>query len=455
MKLYNFDQISSFEKYLIEKLDYRSIILMENAANSIVDFLIKVLNGNIEQIYPIWQQKKLKEKLVKSLNIFNLEKREITFLVGSGNNGGDALAIARKLIIRKKNKIKVNILNFGNAKTELRIYQENLLRILNFENIEFFELKDEEIFNLNPGENIKKIISAPILIDGITGIGLKPPLDEKLIRKIEIIERYKDNDSFIISIDLPTGLAEKSEKVINVDITLMLQWAKQEFFTIENRKFSLTYDILPCDMLISNTFFNDSLITNDNNNFELVRKEDLKDILKKSEFYSHKGNFGKVFIISNSLSTFGATVIASKAAIKSGAGYVYLILNKEYESFCKVSLPYIITIGYDKSLNLKFINNLLEKDFKTIEKDNKRYNCTVIIGSGFGKDKEKFFIFFNNFIDKNINILVDGDGLNIIAENIAEFAKISKNRKAKLVFTPHQKEFDRIFEGFINLITMS
>ncbi|HPC37969.1 MAG TPA: bifunctional ADP-dependent NAD(P)H-hydrate dehydratase/NAD(P)H-hydrate epimerase [Exilispira sp.] len=492
MKLLSFQKISDLERYLIDDLDYKAIILMENAANSIANILIDIIKNKKIDFEPFWLNKDLQIKIDYALARFN-KKDEITFLVGSGNNGGDALAVARKIFLREN--YKINILFFGEGKSELRIYQEKLLKSLNLQkqllnNLD--EEKDKSIYKdnlIHEGSNLKKInfiqieddliqsilsekieiskdiedaLNAPLLIDGITGIGLKSPLDEKLKRRIEFIERYKQKDSIVISIDLPTGCTKNSEKVLNADITLMLQWAKLEFFLVENRKYSLTYKILECDMADCNYLENLKSLKNkdenkgkyNNNNFknnnfkntfekniELIQFDDIKKILKKREFYSNKGNFGRVFIISNAPSTLGAPIIASKSAIKTGAGYVYLCLKKEYEADCKFALPYIITLPYDY--------DPFNSDFERVLNNNsKEFKDTVLIGSGFGLNEELFFKILTKLIDKKINILIDGDGLNIISKNFKIYFDLAKNRNSKIVFTPHKKEFERLFESF-------
>jgi len=443
LKLYSFNEIKDFEKILIEKKDYKAILLMENAANSITDFLFHLLENRIDdrifQIKPLWQQKNIYEKLKKTLEIFYSENKQISFLVGTANNGADALAVARKIAIRSDLNIKINILLFGKGKTELRLYQEKLLKNLGFNNIYFYELLDEDLEDneSNIKEIIKEIFDVPFLIDGLTGIGLKSPIDKKLTRRIDFIEKNRKLYSFTISIDLPTGLSNFSGKVLKTDLTSMLQWAKEEFFYVENRRYSDGYLILQCDMLGSDDI--------SENNIELIEKKDLIKILKKPDFYSHKGNFGRVFIVSNFISTLGATIIASNSAIRSGAGYVYLLVKKELEGFCKSTIPYIITLGYDESHDFSSLRQILSKNKKP-------FNDTILLGSGFGIDYQKFFDFFNLFKDYKVNILIDGDGLNIISKNFDQFVRISSSKNAKIIFTPHPKEFERLFQSFENYL---
>lgn len=453
MRLFSFKQISNFERNLIDNLDYKNIILMENAASSISNILIKLLDGDFIEFEPKWLNKELKNRLFESLKVFK-KNNELTVLVGAGNNGGDALAVVRKLALKKS--YKINLLTFGEGKTDLRIYQERLLKNLNFHNISFLTIDDETIESIlndtkNLSDQIQKAINSPFLIDGITGIGLKNPIDKKLLKRIEFIEKYKENYSFVISIDLPTGCAEISEKVLKTDITLMLQWAKAEFFSSENRKYSLSYKIIDCDMPDPSYFEKEDekpfqvIKDNDNKKLELIELNDIKRILKKRSFSSHKGDFGRVFVMSSSISTLGAPIIACKSAIKTGAGYVYLCLKKEYESFCKVSMPYIITIPFENNSELSDFEKILSKSIK-------EFTDTVLIGCGFGLNNDLFFNILNRIIDKKINILIDGDGLNIIAKEFVKFTKIAENRKARLVFTPHKKEFERLFDSYINFI---
>lgn len=445
MKLYNFKNIKEFETNIIENLNYKDILLMENAAGAIIDRLIDIIENKKLNSYPVWLRKTLSEKLENALGIFNITKKEITILVGNGNNGGDALAVARKLSIRKD--YFINILFFGEGKTELRIYQEELLKKLNKNNLKFIYIDDNKIELMIDGKadientteenseienQIKFALKAPFIIDGLTGIGLRIPIDNRLKKRIEFIEKFKDEKSFVFSIDLPTGTALSSDKVLNVDLTFMIQWAKQEFFLNENRKYSLAYEVLKCDMPDVNP--------KDNEYIELVDKECIKKTWKKREFSSNKGNFGRVFVFSNTISTLGAPIIASKAAIKTGAGYVFLVIKKEDEPYLKASLPYIITIPYE--------NNSMELLNEKLSSNQKQFTDSVILGSGFGLDSELFFILLKLLINKKLNIIIDGDGLNIISKKFDIFSELALKRNSRIIITPHKKEFERIWDSY-------
>ncbi|MFN3411522.1 MAG: NAD(P)H-hydrate epimerase [Exilispira sp.] len=447
MKLYSFKQIEFLEKKLIEDYDYKPILLMENAANSISDLLLKLFEGDFEDFEPAYLNEYLFLKYKKAYDAF-IKNTEITFIIGSGNNGADALAVARKICIRKN--YKVNLLLMGSGKTELRLYQQKLLENINFKNLTFYDFSIEDS---NRKSKISEILTVPFIIDGVTGIGLKAPLNENLIKKIEFIEEYKGNDSFVISIDLPSGTTDSSSKILKSDICLMLQWAKAEFFYVENRKYCISYRILPCDMGIDN--FNNNI-----NSIELIQPENIKNIIKRRDFFSNKGNFGKVFIISASLSTLGAPLIASKASFKSGAGYVYLYIDEKFEKLCKTTFPYIITIPYKiNSDKTDFISRDFEikVDSKENQKVNskdfeKQFKDTVIIGTGFGIYPELFFKILSKIVSKKINIIIDGDGLNIISQNFEKYVQIIKNKTSKIVFTPHKKEFERLFDSYLNFV---
>ncbi len=447
MILYDFKKISLIEKKLIEELDYLAIIMMENAANAITEFFLKIIEERSIDAKPKWLNEMINFKFNKAYNAF-LINNEITFLVGSGNNGGDALAIARKISLRKE--YIINILFFGEGKTELRKYQEKLIKNLNMQNINFYQIDDNYIFNYFNFKNdlnkkilnveiYKRILSSPFLIDGITGIGLKYPIDEKLQRKIEFLEEFAGEDSFKISIDVPTGLTCFSNKVFKTDLTLMLQWAKSEFFSFENRKFCPSYLVVSCDM--------PDILQKEGNEIELVRKDSIKNLLKEREFYSNKGNFGKVFVISNSISTLGAPIIASKAAIKSGAGYVYLLIKEELENQVKTSIPYIITYPYDDSVKENLEKVLVDIENKFL-KNILDYKISFVIGSGFGNKFDLFYCFLEKIIDKKINIVIDGDGLNFISQDLLKFNELTRKRVAKIILTPHKKEFEKIYSSY-------
>ena len=164
MKILSAEEIRSWDQYTISNEPIASVDLMERAAGQCVNWLEE--NNYIG----------------KHFNIF----------CGKGNNGGDGLAIARKLI-EKKCPVHIYILEFGHKGTH--DFQVNLARLHQLPGVDIRFIQAEENFH-EPGKN-------DIIIDALFGSGLNRGLEGITAKLVEHINR---SGCEIIAIDIPSGL---------------------------------------------------------------------------------------------------------------------------------------------------------------------------------------------------------------------------------------------------------
>lgn len=142
---------------------------------------------------------------------------------------------------------------------------------------------------------------------------------------------------------------------------------------------------------------------------------------------THKGIQGHALIIGGSYGKIGAITLSSKACLKTGCGLVtvfvprcgYKILqtaNPEVMVLTDVSVKYITRIAFD------FVPQ------------------AIGIGPGIGQDIETHTA-IHQFIKTNkIPLVIDADALNILSQNIQWLTFLPE----KTIFTPHQKELERL-----------
>lgn len=148
----------------------------------------------------------------------------------------------------------------------------------------------------------------------------------------------------------------------------------------------------------------------------------VQTIFKKRLPDSHKGNHGHALIIAGSKEKMGAAIIATKSALRAGAG--------------------LVTVNIPKKERLAIFTSIPEAMIEFREEDNNRnkYNA-IAIGPGLGTDKpaERKV----EFVIDNVKspIVFDADALNLLSQNPQLLNKIP----SKSILTPHIKEFDRLF----------
>ncbi|RVU55726.1 NAD(P)H-hydrate epimerase [Anaerosphaera multitolerans] len=142
-----------------------------------------------------------------ALGIFNeINKYDsYTIVCGNGNNGGDGVALARHLLIDKRD---VDIFIMGEPQSEELI-----------ENLEILRTFTNNIYKLNEEEDLVKLVDSlevnEVTVDCIFGIGLCRDVRGIFEKVIEEINRHSN---YIISIDIPSGVEANTGEVLNTSV---------------------------------------------------------------------------------------------------------------------------------------------------------------------------------------------------------------------------------------------
>jgi len=171
------------------------------------------------------------------------------------------------------------------------------------------------------------------------------------------------------------------------------------------------------------------------NECTILNKEYIKPFLPPRKRDCNKGDFGKLLLITSCKAMSGASVIASRAALRSGAGLVYVASAESAVLPVQLSVPEAITLPLFETSEGKISSQ--NADF-LIEKA----NCcsAVVIGCGLSVCKDTKQLVRKLLRKVNVPIVLDADGINIAAQDI----NILKNTSAPVILTPHLKEMSRL-----------
>jgi hydroxyethylthiazole kinase-like uncharacterized protein yjeF len=169
-----------------------------------------------------------------------------------------------------------------------------------------------------------------------------------------------------------------------------------------------------------------------NNAYRLVvstptfEREDLLPLLTARRRHSHKGDYGRALLVAGSLGMAGASVLAARAAMRSGVGLLTLHVPRCNNTIVQTTLPEAMT-----SLDIcdTHITSLPSVG---------RFNA-VAVGPGLGTD-ESTAVALLQLMDCNVPVVMDADALNILSMHPDWFYKIP----AGSVITPHPGEFARL-----------
>lgn len=384
MKLFSTTQIRDIDRLTIEYEPVSSINLMERAALSIFSWFAENISSRFK----------------------------IIVFVGHGNNGGDGLALAR-LLIEIGYSVEVFMLETSSPSPDCQV---NLNRLKRQGVIDVQVIKSEDNF---PSIKIDSIV-----VDALFGSGLTRPIEGIAAKLINYINGF---NAKVISIDIPSGLfgevnpVPNNNPVVKASITLTLQFPKISFFFAENSRYVGEFIVLPIGL-------NQLAIEKTETNYQFVDIKDVKSICKHRHRFNHKGDFGHCLIIAGSKGMIGAAVLASKSCIKTGAGLVSTHIPKVGYTILQQSVPEVM------------VDEDIDENYFTTISSILKYSA-IVVGPGLGKSSKTVegFSKLLDIVDKPL--VIDADGLNIIAENSELLEKLPQGA----IITPHPGEFDRLF----------
>ena len=372
-------QIKQADQFTIEDEPISSIDLMERAAEKCCEFFPPVGKWN-----------------------------HLVVICGTGNNGGDGLAIAR-LQLGNFKSVRVLILKTGKQPSEN--FNINLKKLQD-ENINIQFITDANEIFLNDEE---------LVVDAILGVGITRPVDGFISECIDVINELA---AFIISIDLPSGLIAdsfSSGKAIKANLTLTIGAPKQILFFPESSEFVGNWKLV-------DIYKNKANISSHEDAPQIVDLSLARKHYKIRPEFSHKGTFGKALIVAGRQGKYGAAVLAARACMRSGVGLLTIQVPNEATMLIHSGLP--------EALLKPDVHQTMITEIKDVD----LYDA-IGIGPGIGTVNETVDGFIQFLKEQTKPIVIDADALNIISEHPDLLTKLPLNS----ILTPHPKEFERLF----------
>ena len=381
MKIFTSAQIHELDKYTIEHEPVKSIDLMERSAKAIT-----------EQ----WTN-----------------QTPIVVFAGPGNNGGDALAVAR-MLAEQAYDVSVYLFNINkNLSADCSVNRQRLLdakRVKNFNEV-------------NVQFDPPALTERTLVVDGLFGSGLNKPLTGGFASLVKYINQ---SPSKVVSIDLPSGLMAENNtfnvkaNIIHADLTLTLQQKKLAFMFADNQEFIGKLRIL--DIRLSQEFIQktDALYT-------IVEESDVRSLIRPRPDFAHKGNMGSALIIAGSYGMAGAAILATKACLRSGVGKAIVHTPRRNYTIMQVAVPEAV-MQMDR-----------EETFFSDSVDSTDYDA-LGIGPGLGQSENTAIALIGQIRRTQCPIVIDADALNILANHQAWMQQLPQG----IIMTPHPKEFDRL-----------
>ncbi|MBM6991784.1 MAG: NAD(P)H-hydrate dehydratase [Prevotella sp.] len=391
MKIFTAAQIHELDKYTIEHEPIKSIDLMERAAKAITRAIMEE-----------WT-----------------DRTPVVVFAGPGNNGGDALAVAR-LLAEADYKVSVYLFNIHNKLSN--DCATNRQRLVDCKKVGNFT---EVSLNFDPPE-----LKADILVvDGLFGSGINKPLMGGFASLVKYINQ---SPCKVVSIDMPSGLMCEDNSfniranILRANITLTLQQMKLAMLLPDCQQYIGRLRVL--DIRLSPEFIQNAEVS-----YRKIEEQDLRPRLRHRGDFVNKGTMGNALIIAGSYGMAGAAVLATKACLRSGTGRVTTHTPKRNYAIMQISVPEAV-LQMDRE-ETYFSDSVNTDDFDALG-----------IGPGIGQGENTAIALIGQIRRAQCPVVVDADALNILANHQAWMQQLPKG----IIMTPHPKELDRLVGNVSN-----
>ncbi len=340
---------------------------------------------------------------------------KLLVLCGGGNNGADGYALARHVYMKFA---EVVCIECAPAKSELCVLQKKRaescgVKILRLDGLhQFIEKNSSEIY---------------AVVDAVFGAGFHGSLPEEIA---EAVSEVNGLNAFRVACDVPSGLDSLGNAggiVFSARTTVAMGALKVSLFSDCAKDF--TGEITDADLGVSRGLFENSVEQTEN--ILLLEKEDFVPPLREKQNV-HKGSFGHVCLVAGEKP--GASVIASSASLRFGAGLVTLVdFSGRLSSGAKLSLnedgfPSSGFVPYEIMCGSEFPAVVSALGFG--------------MGLGSGERMKKCFEWISE--NPDVPVVMDADVFHEPSLRAVLEERCSK--KSPTVLTPHPKEFASLLE---------
>jgi len=397
MKIVTAAEMREIDRATSERFGVLSRTLMENAGTAVADFVLRRYFG----------------------------AESVGVICGKGNNGGDGFVAARKL---HEAGMRVAILLLADP-SELK---GDALAMFQRLPLQPALARNEEELR---GAAAQQVYQADVLIDGILGIGFRPPVKGFYA---DAIEAFADASQPIVAVDIPSGLdsddmrprPDAGDPIVPARATVTFTAPKPaHLFSSAVRGPVMVAPIgSPEEAIVSNL------------GLEVSTWREMATLLSPRDPEAHKGSFGHVLVVGGSLGKAGAAAMAGMAGLRSGAGLVTVACPRSVLPTVAGFMPELMTEPLEETEAGTISLRALEYGRMDAFAQGK---SVIALGPGIGRYTETTQ-FVRTLVEKfRLPMVIDADGLNAFQGAVEK----PDGSARPLVLTPHPGEMSRLIGG--------
>ncbi len=383
--------IKEIDRLAMEEYGIPGIVLMEQAAMRVVEFMQKYI--------PMTSQ-------------------SICVIVGKGNNGGDGMAVYRHLR------------NLGYHVQIIFVYPDHEYKgdaLTQYHMIQRMGLLDECVIDCTrKKEVIECFEESDILVDALYGTGFAGRMPKDIW---DLISAYNDSVATKIAIDIPSGLDANTglgETVLSSDFTITLGAVKIGLFLDQEKRAGQIY--------LGDIGLPSRLLSRFSSRYEVLIREDVLGFVAKRKAYLHKGSCGKILVVGGKKGLTGAIYLAAEGAVRSGAGLVSCLVPEDINEILEQKLTEAMTIPVSTEMGYLTDRQAERLVKEAMERD------VLVMGPGLGRDPGTLGLIEAVMNGLSLPSVMDADAL----FHLANIPTDRLRKKDNWVLTPHEGEAARL-----------
>ena len=319
----------------------------------------------------------------------------VLFVAGCGNNGGDAFVAARCL---HEDGWPVECWLAGSEK---KLQGDALIHFkwMKKAGVPFQALEDS-----SPWKHAAECgTDAEIIVDGLLGTGASGEPRGIVADAIQFIEAHADR-TLVVAIDVPSAMA------VRADLTVTMGLPKVGCLQPGNLDFVGNLEVV--DIGIPGEYIAEAEGDPD---LELIHPTDLAPLFPRRPRDAHKGAFGHILCIGGSKGFSGAITMAARAAARSGAGLVSLLVPENIHALVAPAVPEAM------------VHAAMPEGKWT----------AVMAGPGLGRTDAARDQVLQLLETSRVPLILDADAITVLSNHIGAIAAAN----CPVILTPHPGEF--------------
>jgi NAD(P)H-hydrate epimerase len=389
-------QMREADRYTIDEIGLPGVVLMENAGAAVAEV--------IRDRYP--------------------DAQRMVVFCGKGNNGGDGLVAARRLLARRP--LVVLACARGDVKGDARVH------------LEAFERGGGSVLEAAGAAEWQSVAPgldrADLIVDALLGTGLKRAPEGVIADAIAAVRKLAAGGVPVVAVDVPSGVpsdgGEMGWPAVEATVTVTFVAPKHGH-------------VLPpaCDyvgeLVVADIGISAATVARTTPTLWLLDAADAAAAFPPRARSAHKGDFGHLLVIGGSPGKTGAAVLAANGAFAAGAGLVTIATTtSSLPLVVAAARPEVMTEGLTSTSAGSLDRAAAVRALALAESRD-----AVVLGPGLGVDPGTQAFVREIVRECPVPIVIDADALNALSGDIgADFVR----RDRGSVLTPHPGEMARL-----------